>query len=196
MNSIGKKISEARKLKGFTQEELADLSKVNLRTIQRIENNENESRGKTLSLICDVLEIDTNDLQKTNGSSRIKSLPNLIINVIYLVLLNFVLAGIIMYLTVDSEANFHSKIGALLLSVLIPFFVVYFTQKMKAIERVLKFGSIWFFYLFMLFFVQGFLNAMRTGFGSWIFSCILLFVGVLFYGNIIFTLENAKNKSK
>lgn len=42
MNAIGKKISDTRKSKGFTQEELAELSKVNLRTIQRIENNKNE----------------------------------------------------------------------------------------------------------------------------------------------------------
>ncbi|WP_220628112.1 helix-turn-helix domain-containing protein [Confluentibacter sediminis] len=37
MNSIGTKILEIRKSKGLTQEELVELSKVNLRTIQRIE---------------------------------------------------------------------------------------------------------------------------------------------------------------
>jgi len=62
MNIIGKKISETRKSKGLTQEELAELSKVNLRTIQRIENNESEPRGKTLILICEVLDIDIEDL--------------------------------------------------------------------------------------------------------------------------------------
>jgi transcriptional regulator with XRE-family HTH domain len=36
MNLIANKISETRKTKGLTQEELAELSKVNLRTIQRI----------------------------------------------------------------------------------------------------------------------------------------------------------------
>ena len=62
MNEIGKKIKEVRKKKGLSQEELAESSKVNLRTIQRIENDENESRGKTLSLICDVLDINTDDI--------------------------------------------------------------------------------------------------------------------------------------
>ncbi|MGC1633486.1 MAG: helix-turn-helix domain-containing protein, partial [Gelidibacter sp.] len=33
MNAIGKKIREVRKRKGLSQEELADSSKVNLRTI-------------------------------------------------------------------------------------------------------------------------------------------------------------------
>ncbi|WP_433832079.1 DUF4870 domain-containing protein [Flavobacterium anhuiense] len=62
MNEIGKKIKEVRKKKGLSQEELAEYSKVNLRTIQRIENDENEPRGKTLSLICDVLDINTEDI--------------------------------------------------------------------------------------------------------------------------------------
>ncbi|MFC0778757.1 DUF4870 domain-containing protein [Flavobacterium sp. HJSW_4] len=62
MNEIGKKIKEVRKKKGLSQEELAEFSKVNLRTIQRIENDENEPRGKTLSLICEVLDINTEDI--------------------------------------------------------------------------------------------------------------------------------------
>tara|TARA_R110002049_G_C9063249_1_gene554354 strand:- start:740 stop:883 length:144 start_codon:yes stop_codon:yes gene_type:complete len=47
MSIIGRTICEARKSKGLTQEELAESTKINLRTIQRIENNENEPRGKT-----------------------------------------------------------------------------------------------------------------------------------------------------
>ncbi|PKA99567.1 transcriptional regulator with XRE-family HTH domain [Flavobacteriaceae bacterium MAR_2009_75] len=65
MSIIGKTISETRKSKGLTQEELAELSKVNLRTIQRIENDESEPRGKTLILICEVLDIDIEDLLNT-----------------------------------------------------------------------------------------------------------------------------------
>jgi transcriptional regulator with XRE-family HTH domain len=62
MNQIGKKIKEIRKQKGLTQEELSDLAKINLRTIQRIENNENEPRGTTLNLICQVLDIKLEDI--------------------------------------------------------------------------------------------------------------------------------------
>jgi transcriptional regulator with XRE-family HTH domain len=36
---IGKKIYEARKLKGLFQEELAEQSKLSVRTLQRIEND-------------------------------------------------------------------------------------------------------------------------------------------------------------
>tara|TARA_B110000902_G_scaffold51899_1_gene59812 strand:- start:214 stop:777 length:564 start_codon:yes stop_codon:yes gene_type:complete len=62
MNGIGKKIKELRKKKGLSQEELAESAKVNLRTIQRIENNESEPRGKTLNLICEVLDINAEDI--------------------------------------------------------------------------------------------------------------------------------------
>ncbi len=56
MENIGKKIVELRKSKGYTQEELAEKAKVNLRTIQRIENDENKPSGNTLKLICEALE--------------------------------------------------------------------------------------------------------------------------------------------
>ncbi|MGQ7947188.1 DUF4870 domain-containing protein [Flavobacterium sp. WC2509] len=62
MNEIGKKIREVRKKKGLSQEELAESAKVNLRTIQRIENDESEPRGKTLNLICEVLGINAEDI--------------------------------------------------------------------------------------------------------------------------------------
>ncbi|MBQ0768241.1 MAG: helix-turn-helix domain-containing protein [Bizionia sp.] len=62
MNAIGKKIRDVRKRKGLSQEELAESAKVNLRTIQRIENNESEPRGKTVNLICDVLDINAEDI--------------------------------------------------------------------------------------------------------------------------------------
>jgi len=192
MNSIGKKISDTRKQKGFTQEDLAELSKVNLRTIQRIESNENEPRGKTLSLICDVLEINTQDLQKLNERSLHKSLSNFIINGVYLILLNFIISGIIGYLALPIEANLNSRIGAFLLCFFIPFFIVHFTQKMNGPERVLKFSLGWIFYLVCHFFIQGIENGLRSGFRTWIFSCIMLYVGVLFYGGLIFKLE--KNK--
>ena len=73
---------EVRKLKGYTQEELAESSKINLRTIQRIENGKNEPRGKTLNLICDVLEIDINEFKKTKTASNNRNIIDIIINFI------------------------------------------------------------------------------------------------------------------
>ena len=62
MNEIGSKIREARKLRGLSQEQLAENAKVNLRTIQRIENNESVPRGKTLTLICSALGLRPEDI--------------------------------------------------------------------------------------------------------------------------------------
>lgn len=59
MVSIGQKIKNARIAKGFTQEDVADLAQLNLRTIQRIENDQNIPTSKTVQLICTTLEIDT-----------------------------------------------------------------------------------------------------------------------------------------
>ena len=58
MTEIGKRIKEIRIKRGLSQEDLAESAKINLRTIQRIENNETTPRGKTLKLIFDVLEIE------------------------------------------------------------------------------------------------------------------------------------------
>ncbi|PID69063.1 MAG: DNA-binding protein [Flavobacteriia bacterium] len=62
MNKIGEKIRDIRKKKGLSQEELAESAHVNLRTIQRIEKNESEPRGKTLNSICEALGIHSEDI--------------------------------------------------------------------------------------------------------------------------------------
>lgn len=188
MSYIGKKISEARKLKGFTQEELAELSKVNLRTIQRIENNNNEPRGKTLELICEVLQIDKGELQdlKTSENNRIGAF---VVNAIFLILLNLAIALAFSYMVTPIEASANSKFGAVLLSFFMPFTIFYYTQNMTATERIFKFGICWMIYLTTLLYAQGFRNALGIGFRTWIFPCILIYFGVLFYGKVLFKSE-------
>ncbi len=51
MEKIGRRIKEIRIKRGLTQEDLAESAQINLRTIQRIENNDTTARGKTLKLI-------------------------------------------------------------------------------------------------------------------------------------------------
>ena len=62
MEIIGIKILEIRKKKGLSQEELSYLSKINLRTLQRIEKGETEPRGNTLKNLCQSLEINIEDI--------------------------------------------------------------------------------------------------------------------------------------
>ena len=55
---VGRYIKEARIKKGMTQEELALKTNINIRTIQRIENDEVTARAYTLRIIAEVLNID------------------------------------------------------------------------------------------------------------------------------------------
>ena len=81
----GQKIKELRKKKGLTQIDLSEKSSLSLRTIQRIENNENKPSIYSLRKIGEVLDYKFN-LKELNimknimfyYSSKIK-------NIIYLI---------------------------------------------------------------------------------------------------------------
>ncbi len=177
MNLIAKKISETRKIQGLTQEELADKSQINLRTIQRIENCESEPRGKTLNLICDVLKIDIEELVTDNYSGT-DGIGTKITNGLFLLVLNLILMGIIGYLTLDISANLNSKFGGFLLSFFLPFFIVIFTKKMNGMERILKFGLGYISYFILVMIMHGF----PLGFGTGLFPCLLISLTVLYFG--------------
>ena len=53
--ALGKRISELRKEKGLTQEELVEQCNINVRTIQRIEAGEVNPRSYTIKTILEVL---------------------------------------------------------------------------------------------------------------------------------------------
>jgi transcriptional regulator with XRE-family HTH domain len=55
---LGKKLTDIRKQKGITQEELVARCNVTVRTIQRIESGEVTPRPSTLKLIVEALEYD------------------------------------------------------------------------------------------------------------------------------------------
>jgi transcriptional regulator with XRE-family HTH domain len=52
---LGRKISEFRREKGLTQEQLSEKSRINIRTIQRIEAGEVIPRANTLKIILEIL---------------------------------------------------------------------------------------------------------------------------------------------
>ena len=79
---IAKRIKELRISKGYSQEELARQTELNIRTIQRIENGETEPRGDTLIRLANVfgilpeeLFVDVN-LGRFNGIVVAVALPN------------------------------------------------------------------------------------------------------------------------
>ncbi|MCW8108331.1 serine hydrolase [Alteromonas ponticola] len=55
-----------RKLKGYSQEKLADLTNVTVRTIQRVEKGEVQPQLRTVKLLAAALEIEVDDLLQLN----------------------------------------------------------------------------------------------------------------------------------
>lgn len=61
-NTLGQKIKELRAQKGYSQEQLANLTELSLRTVQRIENGETEPRGDSLIRLANAFGVTPNDL--------------------------------------------------------------------------------------------------------------------------------------
>ncbi|MCM5662913.1 serine hydrolase [Galbibacter mesophilus] len=60
--SISENLKYLRKLKGYSQEELSELTTVTVRTIQRIEKGEVSPHLKTVKLLASALEVEVDDL--------------------------------------------------------------------------------------------------------------------------------------
>ena len=179
MKSTGKIIYEVRKQKGISQEELAIMAKVNLRTIQRLENEINEPRGTTLNLICEALQIDQNDLKSQVEEDDSGSLIQKLINIVFLIFLNVTIASFITYLTVYDSANIYSRIGAFFLCILLPYSIVSLTRNSTSPMRLLKFGiGFIFLIIFLLFQVK-----IETAIFSGAIPFSLVGLSILFYGD-------------
>ncbi|MEO1050572.1 MAG: helix-turn-helix transcriptional regulator [Bacteroidota bacterium] len=66
----GNAIANARSLKGLSQEELAELSGISLRTIQRVESGSVIPRPHTLRSICQPLELEIAQLQQKDAGEE------------------------------------------------------------------------------------------------------------------------------
>jgi len=74
---LGLKITELRKQKGFTQEELVEQCNINVRTLQRIESGEVSPRSYTVKTILSALDYDYENFQeaKNNNEGKLASIP-------------------------------------------------------------------------------------------------------------------------
>lgn len=61
-SALGKRIKKLRLESGISQEKLSEISELNMRTIQRIENGETEPRGDSLKRIARALNLDIKEL--------------------------------------------------------------------------------------------------------------------------------------
>jgi transcriptional regulator with XRE-family HTH domain len=66
---LGKKLTELRKAKGLTQEELVEKCNINVRTIQRIEAGEVTPRSFTVKVILAAMDYSFNDIKIEDASS-------------------------------------------------------------------------------------------------------------------------------
>lgn len=107
-----------------------------------------------------------------------KSVAVIIVNGFFLIILNIVLMMIIGYLTLDSEANINSRIGAYLLSFFIPIFIVLKTKNMGGLERMLKFGFGFIFYIVVASIMVRFPETLFTG----LIPCLIIALATLYYG--------------
>ncbi|MEP6430044.1 MAG: helix-turn-helix domain-containing protein [Nonlabens ulvanivorans] len=147
MNPVGTKIKEIRLKKGMSQEELATESQVSLRTIQRIENNENEPRGKTLQLICETLDINIEELLDYGKHEDHQFLGLFHLSIILGTLFGVgsILIPLILWMTKKDKINGLQRIGArtlnfqiwwLIFMIIIPAigFVLIFNQGVHGIK--------------------------------------------------------------
>ena len=73
-NSIAKGLKELRTIKGMSQEFLAEESRVSLRTIQRIENEESTPTGETIKRLAIALDVEINELVDSNSKDETSDL--------------------------------------------------------------------------------------------------------------------------
>jgi transcriptional regulator with XRE-family HTH domain len=77
--NLAKNLKELRAVRGMSQEYLADESRVSLRTIQRIENNEAEPTGETIKRIAIALDVELTELIGSNSVTETNDLKATII---------------------------------------------------------------------------------------------------------------------
>lgn len=109
------------------------------------------------------------------------NIANTLINAFFLISFNLILMGITGYLTIDVAANLNSRIGAFLLSFFIPIFIVYQTQNMNGIKRMLKFGFGYITYMILAIIIVGFIPLFVTG----LIPCLVISLAILYYGQVI-----------
>ena len=159
MNNIGGKIKELRTKKGFSQEELAESSKVNLRTIQRIESNESHPRGKTLSMICQVLGVNVEDILDYGKQENNSYLVYFHLSVIsFLVIpLGNIIIPLILWLNKRYQIIGLKEAGAKLLNFQIIWTIISFAMiTIYAILKIMHYGGYdAFYYTFIgLYFIN------------------------------------------
>jgi transcriptional regulator with XRE-family HTH domain len=178
---LGKKISELRKIKGLTQEELVEKCNISVRTLQRIETGEVTPRSYTIKTILAALDYDLSTIHMSDDTvihSTVRSLKKYI-------LLDIDLAASTDYFIKQLNIAWISGI----LYFLIGFFegaAEYFRYKNDVLIYstelyvIIKISSLLFYILFQRGFV--FIGGLYKNYLLRITSLILIFGNILIIG--------------
>lgn len=175
MNKIGEKLKEIRIKKGLSQEELAENASINLRTIQRIENNENNPNGKTLRLICEVLDVNVQSIfdYGKHEDKTFLTLFHLSVIVFVVFPIGNIILPLILWLTKKDKISGLNEIGA----------------------NLINFQILWtiLFYTFMIVGVLG--KLMHNNFKLFIYSLVMLYL-INIVLPIVFAIKTNKGNTK
>ena len=144
-----KKIKELRIKNGYSQEKLAEVSGLTLRTIQRIENEETVPHGDTLKRIASVLGVPSELFVNTP-----KQKDENIITLLNLAQLGFLLfppfgivLPLIIWLKKKEEIDNVEKVGKVILNfqiswnILLIVLIIFFLVGIASIETIITFKS-------------------------------------------------------
>ncbi len=182
-NNLAKKIITLRNQKGYSQQRLADESKLGLRTIQRIENGETSPRNDTLNRIFDALGVfgDGSIYKSLKDQKWFLHLMNLspLVGIIIQPIFG-ILPPILFWLLKRDEVSLVDNYG----------------------KKIIQFQSIWIIIIYIIFFLASLgrhieynfiffqiLSAFKTlGFNAG--SFYILFSLILYLFNISFIIAN------
>lgn len=147
---LGKRISEMRKAKGLTQEELVELCNLNVRTIQRIEAGEVTPRSYTIKALFEALGAEWNDSVKPQVVSTLSSKNQLFLYV-------SIAAGILYFITsyfeiimeidmVEGNANKKPVVYAIFKLAVLNFYTLFllgFTEILKRFPNQFLKVAVW-----------------------------------------------------
>jgi len=110
------KLAHYRRTKGLSQEQLATVSGVSARTIQRIESGKVEAHPATLKMLADALEIETEELTvivplprsaETKNSDNIKPVFHMLALVgLFFPVFNIILPGLFWFFKKDESPDY------------------------------------------------------------------------------------------
>ncbi|MBJ7880194.1 helix-turn-helix domain-containing protein [Gelidibacter salicanalis] len=178
------KIKDLRNRKGFSQEQLAEESKLSLRTIQRIEKGESTPRGDTLLKLTQALGVTPDDLLEWTDieDKGYLTLLNLSAMSILIHPLLGIIIPLVMWVLKREKIKFVDDTGKKLISFQITWILTVYTVLIIAFKGA--------FLPFNFSILNAFFNFITQ------FSFIGLALLILYLYNIVFIIVNIRKSHK